>query len=74
MVFQGGGWPEAQTKYGPFGLEISNARGVFGVLSDFAILVIPMTQIAQLRLPLKKKVILTCIFLTGLLYVFDHVF
>lgn len=64
-----GGWQEAQMNYGPFGLDVSAVRGVFGIVSDFAILLIPLTQIVQLNLPLKRKVVLVCIFLTGLLYV-----
>jgi hypothetical protein len=64
-----GGWGPVQTSYGPFGLNVSAARGVFGVVSDFTILLIPITQIVPLSLPLQRKIILLCIFLTGLLYV-----
>lgn len=65
----GEGWQAAQMKYGPFGLNISAVRGVFGIVSDFAILLIPSTQIVKLNLPLRRKVVLVCVFLTGLLYV-----
>jgi len=63
------GWIVAQRRYGPWGLKISVARGIFGVLSDFVILFIPLTQIVKLYLPLRKKIVLICVFLTGLLYV-----
>lgn len=63
------GWEVAQIRYGPFGLNVSVARGFFGFVSDFVILFIPLTQIIRLHLPLRKKIALLCIFLTGLLYV-----
>ncbi|KAH8767428.1 hypothetical protein F5883DRAFT_644439 [Diaporthe sp. PMI_573] len=62
-----GGWQVAQMRYAVFGLDISAVRGAFGVVSDFAILFIPLSQVIQLHLPLKRKIILICIFLTGLL-------
>lgn len=54
----GGGWQQAQVKYGPFGLSVSVAHGIFGIISDFVILLIPLTQIISLCLPLRKKIIL----------------
>ncbi|KAK6948148.1 hypothetical protein Daesc_009912 [Daldinia eschscholtzii] len=65
----GEGWQAAQIRYGPFGLNLSVVRGVFGVISDFVILLIPMTQVIKLHLPLRKKITILGIFLTGLLYV-----
>ncbi|KAI0417229.1 hypothetical protein F5X98DRAFT_341749 [Xylaria grammica] len=62
-----GSLQQAQVRYGPFGLTISTVRGVFGIVSDFTILFIPMTQLITLALPTKRKVVLICIFLTGLL-------
>ena len=41
--------------------------GVFNVVSDFAILVIPIFSVWDLRLPQKKKLGLLAIFGTGLL-------
>lgn len=41
------------------------ATGVFNVISDFAILILPMPCVWRLRLPLKKKVLMTTIFATG---------
>ncbi|KAK5630927.1 hypothetical protein RRF57_006642 [Xylaria bambusicola] len=61
------GWQEAQIRYGPFGLTISVVRGVFGVISDFVILFIPIAQLVKLSVPLGRKIILLCVFLTGLL-------
>ncbi|KAI0117411.1 hypothetical protein F4814DRAFT_416204 [Daldinia grandis] len=61
------GWQEAQARYGPFGLNVSVVRGVFGIISDFAILFIPLAQVMKLYLPLRKRIILAGIFLTGLL-------
>lgn len=43
------------------------ASGVFNVLSDFAILILPIVPIWNLRLPLKKKILMIAIFSTGLL-------
>ncbi|KAJ2983343.1 hypothetical protein NUW58_g6268 [Xylaria curta] len=63
----GGTWQQAQAAYGPFGLTISVVRGVFGVLSDFVILLIPMTQLVLLALPTRRKVVLVGVFLTGIL-------
>ncbi|OTB11606.1 hypothetical protein K445DRAFT_321984 [Daldinia sp. EC12] len=63
----GEGWQAAQSRYAPFGLDLSVVRGVFGVISDFVILLIPMTQVITLHLPLRKKVIIAGIFLAGLL-------
>ncbi|KAI0191924.1 hypothetical protein F4808DRAFT_443454 [Astrocystis sublimbata] len=62
-----GGWQEAQVRYGPFGLTISVVRGVFGVVSDFVILFIPITQLIKLSVPLGRKIVLLGVFLTGLL-------
>lgn len=39
--------------------------GVFNVISDFAILILPMPCVWRLRLSLKKKILLTMIFATG---------
>lgn len=61
------GWQAAQARYGNFGLEVSAARGIFGVISDFVILAIPLSQVVQLHLPLRRKITLVCIFLSGLL-------
>lgn len=41
------------------------ATGVFNVISDFAILILPMPCLWRLRMPLKKKVLMTTIFATG---------
>lgn len=41
------------------------ATGVFNVVSDFAILILPMPCVWRLSLPLKKKVLMTMIFATG---------
>ncbi|KAI1826553.1 hypothetical protein F4861DRAFT_63956 [Xylaria intraflava] len=63
------GWTQGQNKviWGTFGLTVSVVRGVFGVVSDFAILLIPMTQLIRLALPMRRRIILSCVFLTGLL-------
>ncbi|KAM0798522.1 hypothetical protein BDR22DRAFT_808975 [Usnea florida] len=41
------------------------ATGVFNVISDFAILILPMPCLWRLRMPLRKKVLMTTIFATG---------
>ena len=43
------------------------ASGIFNVISDFAILILPMPCVWKLRMPLKKKVLMTVIFATGFL-------
>jgi len=45
------------------------ATGGFNVISDFAILILPMPSVWKLRMPLKKKILMTTIFATGLLWV-----
>lgn len=60
-------WQTAQTRYGPFGLDISGVRGVFGIVSDFAIISIPLTQTFKIQIALRRKIVLACVFLTGLL-------
>ncbi|KAI0404660.1 hypothetical protein F4802DRAFT_565871 [Xylaria palmicola] len=62
-----GNWQQAQITYGPVGLTVSVVRGVFGVVSDFVILLIPMTQLVVLALPTRRKIVLICVFLTGIL-------
>ena len=43
------------------------ASGIFNVVSDFAILILPMPCVWKLRMPLKKKILMTAIFATSLL-------
>lgn len=43
------------------------AVGIFNVFSDFAILVLPMPCVWRLHMPLKKKILMTTMFATGLL-------
>ena len=49
--------------------ELGLALGVFGVVSDFYILLIPITGLIQLQLEWRRKVGVMLVFLTGLLYV-----
>ncbi|KAL8658300.1 MAG: hypothetical protein Q9226_001116 [Calogaya cf. arnoldii] len=41
------------------------ATGIFNVLSDFAILILPMVPIWKLQLPLRKKIMMLAVFATG---------
>ena len=41
--------------------------GVFNVISDFAILILPMPSVWKLQMSLKRKMLMTAIFATGLL-------
>ena len=41
------------------------ATGIFNVVSDFTILVLPMIPIWKLQLPFKKKVMILAVFSTG---------
>ena len=43
------------------------ATGVFNVISDFAILILPMPCVWRLRMPFRKKILMTTIFATGFL-------
>ncbi|KAL8860206.1 MAG: hypothetical protein Q9178_003470 [Gyalolechia marmorata] len=41
------------------------ATGIFNVLSDFAILILPMVPIWKLQLPMRKKIMMLAVFTTG---------
>ncbi|KAI4213374.1 MAG: hypothetical protein LQ349_009283, partial [Xanthoria aureola] len=41
------------------------ATGIFNVLSDFAILILPMVPIWKLQLPMRKKIMMLAVFATG---------
>lgn len=45
----------------------SLATGIFNVLSDFAILILPMVPIVKLQLPLARRLLLIAVFATGIL-------
>lgn len=48
-------------------LNISVAQGLFNSISDLYVLTIPISLVVKLHLPLKRKVGVSAIFLTGLL-------
>lgn len=48
--------------YAPF-----QSTGIFNVISDFAILILPMPSVWKLQMSFKNKVIMTAIFGTGFL-------
>jgi hypothetical protein len=62
-------WLMSQAKCGPFALRVSAVQGVFGPVSDFVILMIPLSLVIPMRLPFQKKLAVASIFLTGLVYV-----
>ncbi|KAK3688824.1 hypothetical protein B0T22DRAFT_490423 [Podospora appendiculata] len=62
-----GGYFLAALYCAPFALEISVAQGVFGLVSDVVILLIPMSLVLPMNLPRGKKIAVTCTFLTGFL-------
>ena len=41
------------------------ATGVFNVISDFAILIVPIYPIWKLQMPLKRKLMMIAVFATG---------
>lgn len=43
------------------------ATGIFNIISDFSILILPMIPIWKLQLPLKKKILMIAIFATGIM-------
>ena len=42
------------------------SSGIFNVVSDFAILIVPVVPICKLQMPLKRKILVLAIFATGL--------
>lgn len=49
--------------------DLSYPQGIFGVVSDFYIFFLPMPAVFQLNLPMRKKIGVALIFMTGFLYV-----
>ena len=43
------------------------ASGIFNVISDFAILVLPVPSVWKLKISLRRKILTTAIFATGFL-------
>ena len=43
------------------------ATGLFNILSDFAILILPIVPISKLQMPLRRKLLLIAVFATGIL-------
>jgi hypothetical protein len=48
--------------------NLNAAVGLFGVMSDIYVLIIPVSMVFRLRLPRNRKLGIQAIFLTGLLY------
>ncbi|MCJ1449718.1 hypothetical protein MMC28_000046 [Mycoblastus sanguinarius] len=46
---------------------INESTGIFNIISDFAILILPMPSLWKLQLPSKQKVLVSSIFATGFL-------
>ena len=47
------------------GTAADEATGVFNVISDFAILIVPIFPTWKLQIPLKRKIMIIAIFATG---------
>lgn len=64
-----GGWTSqaSQTRCAWPDSQLSLAQGIFSTLSDFYVLAIPLHMVWGLNLPLRRKVGVSAIFLTGLL-------
>ena len=45
----------------------SESSGIFNVLSDFAILILPMPCLWKLQMPMRKKILMVGVFATGFL-------
>lgn len=45
----------------------AEATGIFNIISDLAILLLPVVPIWKLKMPLKKKLMIAAIFATGIL-------
>ncbi|KAL8832272.1 MAG: hypothetical protein Q9191_000371 [Dirinaria sp. TL-2023a] len=65
MTRYGGGSHMWDVRYKDL-LELLYATGVFSVISDFAILVLPLQSIWKLRMPLRKKLLISMVFATGI--------
>ena len=44
-------------------------QGIFNVVSDFYLLILPIPVVWQLQMPSKRKIGVCAIFMTGILYV-----
>ena len=61
-------WNRLMTTGSCFNLDASmQATGLFNVISDFAILVLPIPSILKLQLPLKRRLGILAVFATGVL-------
>lgn len=64
----GEGWLQsAQTARCRSSVNMDYAQGIFGVISDFYILILPMPNVFKLHLPFRKKIGIAAIFMTGFL-------
>lgn len=45
---------------------IYDATGIFNVISDLAILIVPIIPICKLQMPLRRKILVSSIFAAGL--------
>ncbi|KAI0146916.1 hypothetical protein GGR57DRAFT_506356 [Xylariaceae sp. FL1272] len=65
-----GGWgsPKNNKRSGYPARVINFAQGIVGVVSDFYVLGIPIVLVLKLYLPLRKRIGVSCIFITGLLF------
>jgi hypothetical protein len=65
-----GGWlsEKSQARCSQPELNLSVTQGVFSAVSDFYVLCIPLQMVWGLRLPKTRKIGVSSIFLTGLLY------
>lgn len=50
-------------------IVIAYIQGIFNIVSDFYVLVLPLPVLWKLQLPLRKKVGVSAVFITGLLLV-----
>lgn len=50
-------------------MVITYVQGVFNIVSDFYVLVLPLPVVWKLQLPLRKKIAVSAIFMAGLLLV-----
>ena len=65
-----GNWLLIDKKCSKTTLYLSISQAVFGTLSDCYLLVIPIQLIFQLKLPTKRKIGVSAIFLVGIMFVY----
>lgn len=60
-------WRSRAHSSGPTETSLSLAQGIFGMISDIYLLVIPIQMVSRLHLPTRRKVGICAVFATGIM-------